>query len=375
VPRPLRRDVAVPVVTRLLAVTPVRSVAGAAGIGLALMLMLLLAGLWAGVQERVTAYDDNLGADLVVVQAGTQSLFADAGSLPATAIAQVAGVDGVLSAAPLRTTYQILEMSHGKTAVAAVGYEPATEMGGPWDLAAGRPPAADDEVVVDAHLARRNRLGIGDELPMAGHGMRVVGLSRGTDVFMTPLVFTTVTAMDRMLRTTGTTGAVLVGSDSPGRTAEALRAAGWTVRTPHQLREASLSQATQVYGVPVRLMVAVAFVAGTLVVALVSYARVAEQQRDLGVLRALGATAGRIRWVVAGQTLVLTCLGVGVAVVLLLVTRELLGWWRPSFPVLITWATLGRTAAAAAMMAVLGALAAAASTARLDPASAFRGAR
>jgi len=39
--------------------------------------MLLLAGLWVGVQDRVTTYDDHLGADLVVVPAGTRNLFAD----------------------------------------------------------------------------------------------------------------------------------------------------------------------------------------------------------------------------------------------------------------------------------------------------------
>lgn len=59
---------AVPLTRRLLTVHPLRSATGAAGIGLALMLMLLLAGLWAGVQDRVTTFDDHLGADLVVVR-------------------------------------------------------------------------------------------------------------------------------------------------------------------------------------------------------------------------------------------------------------------------------------------------------------------
>ena len=44
----------VPVTRRFLAARPVRTAAGAVAIGMALMLMLLLAGLWAGVQDRVT---------------------------------------------------------------------------------------------------------------------------------------------------------------------------------------------------------------------------------------------------------------------------------------------------------------------------------
>ncbi|WP_454850045.1 hypothetical protein [Promicromonospora soli] len=74
----------VPVTGRLLRVRPVRTAAGVVGIGLALMLILLLAGLWAGVQERVTTFDDNLGADLLVVPAGTRNLHQTRGVTPLT---------------------------------------------------------------------------------------------------------------------------------------------------------------------------------------------------------------------------------------------------------------------------------------------------
>ena len=57
-----RVEASVPVTRRFLTTHPFRTAAGAAGIGLALMLMLLLAGLWVGVQDRVTTYDDHLGA-------------------------------------------------------------------------------------------------------------------------------------------------------------------------------------------------------------------------------------------------------------------------------------------------------------------------
>ncbi len=75
-----------------------------------------------------------------------------------------------------------------------------------------------------------------------------------------------------------------------------------TVRTPAQLREASLTLATKIYGSPVKLMVSVAFATGTLIVALVAYTRVSEQQRDLGVLKALGATPGRVRRIAVTET-------------------------------------------------------------------------
>jgi ABC-type antimicrobial peptide transport system permease subunit len=192
---------------------------------------------------------------------------------------------------------------------------------------------------------------------------------------MTPLVFTTNEAMTEMLRAEGTTGAVLVEADDPARVADRLRDLGLTVRTPAQLHDSTLNQATAIYGSPIRLMVGVAFAAGTLIVALVAYTRVAEQLRDLGVLKALGATPGRVRRIAVTETLALTLLGTVFAVVLLLVAREAIGWWRPAFPVVLTTGTVARTALAAVAMALLAAWLPAHRLGRLDAASAFRSAR
>jgi putative ABC transport system permease protein len=84
----------VPLTRRLLAARPVRTAAGALGVGLALMLILLLSGLWAGVQKRVTVFEDHMRADLVVVPPGTESLFADPGALPDGAVDAVARTPG-----------------------------------------------------------------------------------------------------------------------------------------------------------------------------------------------------------------------------------------------------------------------------------------
>ena len=364
----------VPLVRRLLAARPVRTAAGALGIGMALMLMLLLNGLWTGVQQRVTTYEDHLRVDLVVVPPGTDSLFADPGVLPRSTLAEVRATPGVRAASTIRTMYSILELPEGKAAVAVAASEPGRP-GGPWEFTAGHAPTGAGQVAIDDLFARQHGLNIGDHLPLLGHHMRVVGLTADTAMFMTPLVFTTNTALTAMLRASGTTGPVLADTTSPGAVADRLRAKGLTVRTPEQLHQAALRLATKIYGAPVRLMVGVAFAAGTLIVALVAYTRVNEQQRDFGVLKALGATSGRVRGIAVTETVALTVLGVITAVVLMLGTQQLLAWWRPAFPIVLTGATLGRTAMAAAGMALLAAWLPAHRLARLDAATAFRSAR
>lgn len=361
----------VPVTRRLLTARPARSLAGAVGIGLALLLILLLEGLWAGVQERVTTYEDHLRAQLVVVPTGTRDLFADSGVLPGASVTAIRTTPGVESAEPISTLYVILELHHEKAAVAAVGSEPGGA-GGPWAFADGRAPRSSREITVDEVFADQHGLDLGDSLPFLGHPMRVVGISTGTSMFMTPLVFTTEQAMRSMVRAPETVGAVLVSTSDPVRTEQNLSRQGFTVRTPRQLHDAALNLATSIYGAPVGLMLAVAFAAGTLITALVAYTRVAEQQRDLGVLKAVGAGHRTIRRIALAQTLALTAAGLIVSLVLILVAQRLVGVWRPTLPVTITPAVLVRTAAIAVIIALLSAWLPARRLSRLDAATAFR---
>lgn len=364
----------VPVTRRLLTARLGRVLASALGIGSALMLILLLTGLWAGVRDRVTTYEDHTGAQLAVVAPGTDSLFADPGRLPAAIVGQVKATPGVQWATGIRTMYSILELHDGKAAAALVGAEPGRP-GGAWAMRSGRVPRAPDEVAVDGLLADRHGLDLGDRLPVLGARLRIVGLTEDTAMFMTPLVFLTDDTLTRLLRAPATTGVVLVGTARPTEAAVRLRAAGLTVRTTDQLHEASLRLATRIFGGPVRLMVGVGFVAGLLIVALVAHTVVSEQFRDLGVLKALGATPARLRRVALAETATLTAAGAGAGLLLTVAGRAVIAAWRPQFPILVTSGTLAQTALAAAAMAMLAAWLPAHRLARLDAASAFRSQR
>lgn len=228
---------------------------------------------------------------------------------------------------------------------------------------------------MDELLADRHGLGLGDRLPVLGRPLRIVALTTDTAMFMTPLVFLTGQGLTELVRKPGTTGAVLIGTDRPVQVAARLRAAGLTVRSTAELHAASLRLATRIFGAPVRLMVGVGFVAGTLIVALVAHTLLAEQRRDLGVLKALGAGSGRLRRVAVAETAALTGLGALAGVVLMLAGQAVIAAWRPQFPIVITSATLTRTALVAAAMALLAAWLPAHRLARLDAASAFRSER
>lgn len=361
----------VPLVRRLLTAHPVRTLAGAVGIGTALTLMLLLGGLWAGVRAQSTVFEDHTRAQLIVIAPGTDTLFAEPSVLPVTTTSRIAATEGVGWAAPVRTGYTILDLHGGRAAVALVGAEPGRP-GGPWQLTAGRAPRSAGEISVDRLFAARHGLRMGDKLPLMGTALRIVGETAGTAMFMTPLVFVTERQAAQLAGAPGTTGAVLVGTDQPAQVADRLRAQGLTVRTPQQLHDAALRLSTRIFGAPIRLMVAVAFLAGTLIVALVAHMLIAEQRRDLGVLKALGASGRRLAAIALGETVALTAVGAIAGVALFVAGRAVIAAWRPQFPVPLTPGSLLSVAAAAVVMAMLAAILPARRVARLDAATAFR---
>ena len=68
----------------------------------------------------------------------------------------------------------------------------------------------DGEIVIDQTLAKEHGLKVGSPLQVRGAQLRVVGLSKGTSGFMTPLAFTTRTTANELNGQPGTATFLLV---------------------------------------------------------------------------------------------------------------------------------------------------------------------
>lgn len=361
----------VPVARRQLFAEPRRLAASALAVGMAVMLILLLDGLWSGVRRQVTRFEDAVGADLYVVAPGVQSLFAEGSTVPATTVDVVRRDPGVDWAAPVRSQYAILDLHGRRVAVSLVGAQPG-EPGGPWALRSGRGPRSSSETAVDAVLASRHDLDIGDRLTILGRDFQIVGLSDGTASFMTGFVFITHDAASELVRQPDQTTAVMIGAGDPAAVQQRLEARGLAVLTAEDLRQNGLDLATRVFGTPIRLMVAIAFAAGVLVIALTTYTLVAEHRRDYGIVKAMGATRSHLTAMAAAQTAIVTAFGLAAGVLLFLAGRFVIVTARPQFTVLLTPGSLTRAVVAAIAMGAVAAAVPSRRLAKLEPAVAYR---
>ena len=163
----------VPLARRQLLARRGRSIAGVIGIALALLLVLALKAIFAGLETRMTAYIDHSGADVIVAQEGVTSMHMTQSALPAETATAVVGVPGVAAATGIVYSSGFAESADGSGVVAVVG-------GGPLPaLVAGRRPRA-AEVVIDRALAERLKVGVGGRVRVLGADLRVAGEVEGT---------------------------------------------------------------------------------------------------------------------------------------------------------------------------------------------------
>lgn len=360
----------VPLARRNLLADPRRLLASAAGVGMAIMLILLLDGLWAGIKANVTTYEDNVGADLYIAQPGTRNFFGAVSVIPASTVTALRADPSVQWAEPVRGFFSITELHQRKVPTYVVGSEPGRH-GGPWELRTGRAPDRDDEVAIGWVMAQRHNLAVGDSIDLMGKTFRIVGTT--SDAFMASFVFMTHAATDELLSAPGTTSFVLVRTDDPAAVRRRVERTGLAVLDRDELARNDLALMTRAYAVPLKVMRGVALAIGSLVIALTAYTAIAERRREYGIVKAIGARGGHLFTLALRQTMLIAAAGLVAGGLLFAVGRVLIGWLRPQFIVLATPGGVGRAVAAALLMALIAAVVPAHRLATLEPATAFRG--
>jgi putative ABC transport system permease protein len=343
--------------------------AAASGVGLALMLILLLDGLWAGINSKATLYADNVGADLFVAQPGTKNFLGAMSVIPMSTLDEVEALPDVRWATPVRGLFSIMDLHGTKVPAYLIGYRPGGR-GGPWRMLDGRAPSADDEVAIGDLLRERHGIEVGDQVDILGRSLTVVGIA-DADTFMSSFVFMTHAVTDDLLRLPSTTSWILVGTDRPAAVRRELETSDVAVLDRATLRTNDLAVLSKPFATPLRVMLAVAFVVGSLIIALTAYSAIIEHQREYGIVKALGATNRRLHRLALVQSMVIASAGLATGAAFFIAGRWAIVSIRPQFTVMVTAASVGRAVGLAVAMGAVAAIVPARRLSKLDPSRAF----
>jgi len=344
------------------------------GVALAVMLVLILNGFMVGLTAQIGAYLTHEPGTLVVAQDSVENLLGVASQLP-EGTAESVRARGAKQVIPILSQSVIFEMHGRKQFAYLIGYEPQTG-GGPWQLSAGREPRNDKEIIFDRVLALRHDVGLGDRVEIIDRDFTVVGLSEGTNSWMTGFLFARKTALESLLRAPSATSFLLVTPVEYIGT-EKLRArlsdlSGVNVLTKEQVIANDVKLFGKTFIAPIQLMAAIAFLVGALVVGLVIYTATIERQREYGVLKALGARNGLLYCVVTLQALIAAGAGSVLGIALAYGAAELIMKLRPQFSIVYEPILLAQSLLAGIAMALVAALFPARVIAQLAPAEVFR---
>ena len=347
------------------------------GVGVAVLLVLIMSGIFVGTTRQVTTYIDHSRNAVWVMQPGVSQMFKSVSWLPADDRATLMSVPEIASAEPILGLPSDFVRNGKHTAFFVVGYDTGTGVGGPWALAEGRTNDASGEIVLDRSLARINDVRIGDRVRIVDEEFTVVGLSKQTAAATNFYTFISLDDAKRLLRA-GNRVSYFLTQPKPGYSDDDVVAAigrdvpGVSALTSARFADNSRDIIVKMIGRPLKTMIAIAVLVGTALIGLTVWALTAEQMADFGILRALGVRPIQLSRIVIAQAAIIAAVGFALGGAVAFAAQFLIGDRLGDVAVAITPTMLAAMAAATAAMAALGALLPLRRVSRIDPVVAFR---
>ncbi len=354
-----------------------RLVMSVGGVALALLLILALDAIFAGVERQVTAYIDYSGADIFVAQKGVRNMHMAASSLPASVARKVKAVAGVASVTPILYLTNVVEANETRNLAYVIGLPAAPAAGGVWQVAAGKGTPADGEAIIDRRVAETSGVGLGDQVKILGEEFTIVGLSDGTTTLVNSVAF--ISKRDfATLRGDSDIVSFLLVKVEPGQSPEVVvaRIEAQVDNVTAQTRLAFADQERKVIQDMstdlIAIMNLVGFLIGLAVMALTVYTATLSRRAEYGVLKALGARNGHLYRAVLAQALISVTLGFGLGLAFTLVLSALVPRLGANLTLEISRASLAKVAGVSLVIAAISAVLPIKQLAGLDPAMVFR---
>jgi putative ABC transport system permease protein len=233
-------------------------------------------------------------------------------------VRQTAGVE---LAAPVLNRIAVLFVGEERARAQVFGIDPRVDqLVRDYEVTAGRLPEKYDEILLDRSFA--DSLGVEIEQPLkilARGGLedfRVVGLvsPRGTAIALGSAAYLVLPSAQRLFKVGGNIDQVQVvvqPESDPQQVAQTLRGQlpeGVTLRTPRT--SSDMAQETMFATENgLRMAIAFAVLIATFIIYNTFQMAVGERRRQLGILRAVGATRSQVMWMILREALVISLAG------------------------------------------------------------------
>jgi|SRR5579862_3321217 len=355
----------VPLASRNLLADKRRFTMSLAGVGFAVLLVLIVVSLYRG-WSNVGRFYEQMPGQLWLSQPATSDPFHSTSFLPLADRPRVARVAGVRSVDPVYARH--IAFTHRGTSLDVF----AMALGVP----AGRYAVPRGTIDIDRVLAAEAGVGVGDELRVLGRSLRVFRThSGGNSIFQT--AFVNSADARSMFGIDSLTNFFLIslqrGADAAA-VARRLSAAmpGVEVHTSQQFAQSFANRVNAGFLAVVDVLVGIGLVVGGAVIALTTYTATVERRREYGVLKAVGASRGFLFGVVLRQSLIVGALGTALGIAATAAATRIIERRVPEFITVLTIRDATAVFGLALATSVIASYVPVRRIERIDPAEAFR---
>ncbi len=366
----------VPVARRNLFSDLVRLAISIGGVAVAILLIIVLLGVYSGSVKQMSAYVDNVDADLWVAQEGSPDMIHSFSVVPEAMVDQLRGFDGVAQVYPLTSRTTLVDIKGQQNSLILVGYEPGGA-GGPWKMVEGRSDPGPGEIVCDRVTMETNDLNLGDTFEIDDKPYRIVGVSEDTTIMVAQYAFVDIDEARQALGP-NRVNFILIKT-APEADREQVRrqiAAAYPQQTVYTREEFSENNAAviRVGILPIlSVVVVIAFIIGVAIVGLVVYSATLEKYSEYGVLKAVGASSMALYKIVLEQALISSLLGYLVGALASLWVARIISRIVVQISVAFSWQQFLSAFVAAIAMSVIASYVPAHKINNIDPVIVFKG--
>jgi putative ABC transport system permease protein len=289
---------------------PVRTIVCTIGVALGVCLVMLFTGLATGMSNDLQRRNSNLRGEILFTRPGAMQWNMSSLTVSTKYVARLKAIEGVEDALPVGAYIFQDDRGFGLERVEGVEWDSFAKMNN-LKLIAGRGPQAFDEVVIDEVKARNNNYTVGSAVRLFGKKQyRVTGIYAPESGARTKM---TLAAMQDALEASEKCTYILVKVRDP----EQQVAIAKRINTEIPGNKIQLTQdvfkstfaVIPALGVFLRTLVGLSAIVSALVVMLAMYTTITERTREIGVLKALGASRGYIIGVIEKEALLISIIG------------------------------------------------------------------
>ncbi len=351
-----------------------RTTVGILAVALGVALVLVLVGLAHGSLDETADRIKNVGADIIFQAPGSSPFLAiNSGVVDVRLGARLLDVPGVAAAAPVLTG-RLTSLKGKQKLVMIFGVDEMTynQVGNGIEIVEGRGLEEPADLIVDTVLAAADGIKVGDVLPIMNRDFTVVGICKagaGVRIFMGITDMQTATAQPGK----ASLFFLKVGDDSTvAEAAAALEARfeGYQITALEGFSEAMKENALGLTEF-ISALSLFAAVISYLVILLAMYTTIIERTREIGILKALGASKMFIIRLVMVESFLICVMGVVAGFVISVLGRSAILTFFPTLTVDLIPRWFMMSAILGISGGLLGALYPAYRAAKLDPVEAL----